>query len=123
MHIFLFKNTWQISDDALISMSTNNFSDALALLEQAEKISPGNSLVLNNKSVCLLYLGRLKEALSSYEAELTQNPSNFLREAHVLNLATLYELESSYAGQKKQALLDLMSQYAGDGANTTCLKF
>ena len=104
-------------------MSTNNFTDALTILEQADEIVPGNALVINNKSVCLLYLGRLKEALSSLEAELTNNPRNFLREAHVLNLATLYELESSYAGQKKQALLDLMSQYAGDGVNTTCLKF
>jgi hypothetical protein len=35
----------------------------------------------------------------------------------------LYELESSYAGQKKQALLDLMSRHVGDGVNTACLKF
>ena len=104
-------------------MSTSNFLEALNILDEADTISPGNSLVINNKSVCLLYLGRLKEALSTLESELTSNPRSILREAHVLNLATLYELESSYAGQKKQALLDLMSQYAGDGANTACLKF
>ena len=104
-------------------MSSNNFADALATLDKADTIAPGNFLVINNKSVCLLYLGRLKDALANLEAELTSNPRNVLREAHVLNLATLYELESSYAGQKKQALLDLMSQHAGDGANTSCLKF
>ena len=112
-----------IIDDALVSMSSNNFLEALNILQQADKITPGNPLVINNKSVCLLYLGRLKDALTHLESELTSNPRNILREAHVLNLATLYELESSYAGQKKQALLDLMSQYAGDGANTACLKF
>jgi hypothetical protein len=47
----------------------------------------------------------------------------FIQETPVLNLATLYELESSYAGQKKLALLDLMSQFSGDGVNTSCLKF
>lgn len=45
------------------------------------------------------------------------------QESPVLNLATLYELESSFAHQKKLALLDLMSQFAGDGVNTSCLKF
>ena len=104
-------------------MSNNNFTDALATLEQADKLAPGNPLVVNNKSVCLLYLGRLKEALAKLESEITNNPGNMLREAQVLNLATLYELESSYAGQKKQSLLDLLSQYRGDGASTSCLKF
>ena len=113
----------ELIDDALVSMSTNNFADALNILEEADRLAPGNSLVINNKSVCLLYLGRLKDALTNLESELTRNPKNILKESHVLNLATLYELESSYAGQKKQALLDIMSQYAGDGANTACLKF
>ena len=45
------------------------------------------------------------------------------QETPVLNLATLYELESSFAGQKKLALLDLMGQFSGDGVNTSCLKF
>ena len=113
----------ELIDDALVSMSTNNFADALNILEEADRLAPENSLVINNKSVCLLYLGRLKDALTNLESELTRNPKNILNESHVLNLATLYELESSYAGQKKQALLDIMSQYAGDGANTACLKF
>ena len=110
-------------DNALVSMSANNFAEALLTLEQADKMNPGNPLIINNKSVCLLYLGRLKEALAVLESELTSDPRNFLRETHVLNLATLYELESSYAGQKKQALLDTMSQFAGDGVNISCLKF
>ena len=104
-------------------MSNNNFTDALTTLDQADKLEAGNPLVINNKSVCLLYLGRLKDALTNLESEITKNPGNMLREAQVLNLATLYELESSYAGQKKQSLLDLLSQYGGDGASTTCLKF
>ena len=81
------------------------------------------TVIINNMSVCLLYLGRLKEALSLLESNLTSNPEAFLQETQVLNLATLYELESSYAGQKKQSLLDLLSRHAGDGVNTACLKF
>jgi len=113
----------ELIDDALVSMSNNNFTDALTTLDQADKLDSGNPLIINNKSVCLLYLGRLKDALANLESEITTNPANMLREAQVLNLATLYELESSYAGQKKQSLLDLLSQYGGDGASTTCLKF
>ena len=74
-------------------------------------------------SVCLLYTGQLGQALSLLEGQLTTDPAGFLRETQVLNLATLYELESSYATQKKQSLLDFVARYAGDGANTSCLKF
>ena len=74
-------------------------------------------------SVCLLYTGQLGQALSLLEGQLTSDPAGFLRETQVLNLATLYELESSYATQKKQSLLDFVARYAGDGANTSCLKF
>lgn len=110
-------------DSASLSIAGNNYVEALTYLQEANEKNPKNPTIVNNLSVCLLYLGRLKEALTVLESNLTENPAQFLLETPVLNLATLYELESSYAGQKKQALLDLMSRYSGDGVNTSCLKF
>ena len=40
----------------------------------------------------------------------------------MLNLATLYELESSYAMQKKIGMLGLVSQYSPDSFNISALK-
>ena len=117
-------NVDSLIDKSCLSIASNNYIEALELLTRAkEQCSLPNPIVINNMSVCLLYLGRLKEALSLLESNLTANPEAFLQETQVLNLATLYELESSYAGQKKQSLLDLLSRHAGDGVNTSCLKF
>jgi len=118
------ENVDSLVDKSCLSIASNNYAEALELLTKANEKSPSPCpVIINNMSVCLLYLGRLKEALSLLESNLTSNPEAFLQETQVLNLATLYELESSYAGQKKQSLLDLLSRHAGDGVNTACLKF
>ncbi len=111
-----------LMDKACLSIASNNYIEAHEVLSKANEKAPNNPVVVNNMSVCLLYLGRLKEALALLESSLTANPDTFLQDTPILNLATLYELESSYAGQKKQALLDLLSRYCGDGANTSNLK-
>lgn len=77
---------------------------------------------VNNMSVCCLYMGKLKEALKSLEALVHQDPSKNLHEGILFNLCTLYELESSRALHKKQALLDLVSKHKGDGFPVVCLK-
>jgi len=110
-------------DDAFLGVANGNFEDALSALTSARNLEPQNPAVVNNMSVCLLYTGKLSQALSLLEGHLTNDPADFLRETQVLNLATLYELESSYANQKKQSLLDFVARYSGDGANTSCLKF
>jgi len=110
-------------DQAFLRIAGNSFEEALAILREANSAFPDNATVINNMAVCLLYTGKLSEAIGLLESNLTQNPTDFLRETQVLNLATLYELESSYASQKKQSLLDFMSRYSGDGANVSCLKF
>lgn len=116
-------NVDSLIDKSCLSIASNNYIEAYDFLSKANELRPRNPVVINNMSVCLLYLGRLKEALNLLEANLTQDPEAFLQDTQVLNLATLYELESSYAGQKKHSLLDLMSRHAGDGVNTACLKF
>ena len=110
-------------DQSCLSIASNNYLEAHEQLSKANAQRPHDPLIINNLSVCLLYLGRLKEALTLLESNLTSHPDVFLQESFILNLATLYELESSYAGQKKQSLLDLLSRHSGDGVNTACLKF
>jgi len=73
-------------------------------------------------AVCSLYLGRLKEALRHLETFIHRDPASNLQEGVVLNLCTLYELESSRAVAKKQALLGLVALHKGDGFNVACLK-
>ncbi len=73
-------------------------------------------------AVCSLYQGKLKEALSTLENLVHKDPAKYLQEGVLFNLCTLYELESSRAMHKKQALLDLVSRHKGNGFNTACLK-
>ena len=77
---------------------------------------------VNNLSVCSLYLGRLQEALGHLESLVHKDPATNLHEGVVLNLCTLYELESSRAVSKKQTLLGLIALHKGDGFNVACLK-
>jgi hypothetical protein len=42
-------------------------------------ISLGNPVIITNISVCLLYLGRLKDAIANLESNLTANPALFLQ--------------------------------------------
>ena len=56
------------------------------------------------------------------EALIDGNQAQYLQQGILFNLCTLYELESSFALQKKQKLLYLVNQHKGNGFNTSCLK-
>lgn len=73
-------------------------------------------------AVSSLYLGKLKDALDTLEHLVHRDPSHNLHEGILFNLCTLYELESSHAPQKKQALLSLVSKHKGDSFHVACLK-
>lgn len=107
---------------AYISIAQNAFKDATEILQQAHKINPSNGLVINNYGVCLMYTGRVSDAIGLVEGAVFSQPDRFLHEAIVLNLATMYELESSNAHQKKLKLLSLISQHKGDSFNVAALK-
>lgn len=52
-----------------------------------------------------MYTGKLKASIKQYEEAVTLNPHQALNENLILNLCTLYELESNDARAKKLNLL------------------
>jgi trafficking protein particle complex subunit 12 len=73
-------------------------------------------------AICLLYLGKLKDAIKLFEDCLNQNPISSLHESILLNICTLYELESTVCLEQKISILKLLTNYKGDGINMACLK-
>ena len=112
----------------------------LSSVTEGEERQQRAKMISNNTAVCLLYVGRLKEGLERLEQDVTRDPSSiqvrdFIVECDqktyfseclqgniMLNLCTLYELESSYAMQKKIGMLGLVSQYSSDSFNINMLK-
>jgi tetratricopeptide (TPR) repeat protein len=95
-----------------------NYGGAVLLCQPGSK---HERLVKNNQAVCLLYLGRLKEGVNILETAVTSDPQN-TQGNPMLNLCTLYELESSYALQKKIGMLGLVSLQCPDSFPTSSLK-
>lgn len=106
----------------LLAMCGANFFDAYQHFKSAVQLQPHNTCAVNNMAVCSLYLGRLKDALNTLEQLVHSDPANTLHEGVLFNLCTLYELETSRALHKKQAILDLVSKHKGDGFPVACLK-
>lgn len=61
-----------------------------------------------------MYTGQLKQAIQQYETAIDLNPIQALNENLLLNLSTLYELESNDAISKKLALLRKVATYKAD---------
>ena len=92
--------------------------------------------------MALLGQGKLKEGIEVLKAALETSPSTLaMAEPFLFNLcrcfmmvvvirgltiylrkATLYELRSSIAADKKRELLIEVAKWSGDGLRTTCLK-
>ncbi|KAL0279564.1 UNVERIFIED_CONTAM: hypothetical protein PYX00_001094 [Menopon gallinae] len=114
--------TRDLIDSGLSLLAQNQFQEAYKVFEKAYELDPRNITAINNIAVCLLYLGRLKQAIVLLEDTIQKYPKTALHESLLLNLCTLYELQSSYYSQAKLKLLKLVNQNKGDGFNIGCLK-
>lgn len=111
-----------VMNKGLMALSAGSFDEAHRHFIAATKLDPYNSVAVNNVAVCLLFLGKLKEALAMLEKIIWKDPTTNLQEGLLFNLCTIYELESSYSLQKKQKLLEMVAKHRGDGFNISCLK-
>jgi len=111
-------------NEGYLSMSAGNFRHAAECFERVVFGPKGqnNLAASSNLAICYLYLGNLKQAITTLETVLKKNPSLFVNETLLFNLSTLYELESDQHMEKKKALLKLASAYLGDQFNVDCLK-
>jgi tetratricopeptide (TPR) repeat protein len=112
----------ELIDRGLLAVANNNFADAYELFHKASLLNPTNIPVVNNKAVCLLYMGQLKNALQLLTSTIQSNPTLALSEALLLNVCTLFELESSRCDQNELQLLKQVAKYKGDSINVACLK-
>lgn len=110
-------------DSAFLAVGQGQFDLALERFQAAVGLSSGGctAAITNNIAVCLLYVGKLKEGLQLLESNIMSDQGN-MQASPLLNLCTLYELESSYASQKKVGMLGLVSQNCSDSFNTSSLK-
>ncbi|XP_055856607.1 trafficking protein particle complex subunit 12 [Episyrphus balteatus] len=101
-------------DKGLIAVAKNDFQEAYLLFQKALQIESGNTMILNNMGVCLLYGGKLKDAINLFERAINLNPQKSLNESLLVNLSTLYELESYNSANKKLNLLKLVNKFKPD---------
>ncbi|XP_063629316.1 trafficking protein particle complex subunit 12 [Cydia splendana] len=101
-------------DLGLLEVAQGRYKEAYENFIKANDQEPTNIMVANNLSVCLLYMGRLKEAISVLQNAINSAPERGLSEHLLLNLCTLYELESSKNMDKKLNLLRMLCKYKSD---------
>lgn len=112
----------ELINKALMCIVQNGYADAYKNYNEAYLLDPKNSALANNMAVCLLYMGKLKDSLTTLERTITANPKQCLHEGILFNTCILYELESTNSVKKKEAMLKLAAEHSGDAFQTNCLK-
>lgn len=118
----------------LLAVAENNYVEAFNVFQKAHEMDKSNVMVScpfiltlarkltsaihqqiqNNLAVCYLYNGKMHEAIAIYENSIKSEPRKNLHETLLLNLATLYELESNDSKKKKIELLKTVSSNIAD---------
>ncbi|KAL9702344.1 hypothetical protein quinque_005862 [Culex quinquefasciatus] len=104
----------ELVDRGLLAVAQNDFQSAFDLFQKAAALDASSTMLYNNMGVCLLYSGKLKEAIKMFEGAIQRNPKLALNENLLVNLSTLYELESNNSKDKKIALLKLVNKNRAD---------
>ncbi|CAH0717639.1 unnamed protein product, partial [Brenthis ino] len=113
-HICPTPDVREYVDLGLIDIAHGKYQDAYNNFARAADQEPTNIMVANNLAVCLLYMGRLKEAISVLQKAIHSDPERGLNESLLINLCTLYELESSKTHEKKLNLLRMLCKHKSD---------
>nr|XP_039257097.1 trafficking protein particle complex subunit 12-like [Styela clava] len=117
-------------------IGTNNWKEAVTQFESVLALQPHNIIALNNKAVCMLYLGKLKDAIAILESGANEQTTpdifnkvtnidwqQIMLQGLISNLSTLYELESSrYVLKKRGIFLKQIAPTCSDSFNTACFK-
>ncbi|XP_038218331.1 trafficking protein particle complex subunit 12 [Zerene cesonia] len=114
LHICPTPDVREYVDMGLIDIAHGKYQDAYNNFARAADQEPTNIMVANNIAVCLLYMGRLKEAITVLQKAIQSDPERALSESLLVNLCTLHELQSANTGDKKLALLRLLCQHKSD---------
>ncbi|XP_062507389.1 trafficking protein particle complex subunit 12-like isoform X2 [Corticium candelabrum] len=116
-------------NEAMVKMNLGMVQVALAKYKEGQQffqevllLQPENAVAVNNLAACLVYQGRVKEAVTVLEELVWRNPAKSLQESVLFNLCTAYELDSSQSFEKKKSMLSLAASHRGDNFNTDCLK-
>ncbi|CAE6496621.1 unnamed protein product [Rhizoctonia solani] len=108
---------------ALEAAMLGRWEEAEEMLRKAHEDEKENGVVINNLAVVLLACGKLDEAIALLESMLKVSPASFVAvEPFLYNLATLYELRSNAAADRKRNMLREVAQWGGDGIKTSALK-
>ncbi|KAB5589824.1 hypothetical protein CTheo_6726 [Ceratobasidium theobromae] len=108
---------------ALVAAMMGRWDEAEEVLRKALEEEKDNGIVINNLAVVLLSCGKLDEAIELLEGMLKSSPASFAAvEPFLYNLATLYELRSNAALERKRNILREVAQWGGDGLKVGSLK-
>jgi len=111
------------TNNALLSAANGDWDSAIRALRSVLEEEPDNAIAINDLAVALLSTGQLQEGIELLEGAMKSSPATVLvTEPFLFNLATLYELRSTTAFEKKRHLLIEVAKWSGDGLRATCLK-
>ncbi len=99
-----------------------DFGEDLQALSPPFTFSAALREASTNAAICMLYQEKLSEAVASLEALVRENPRENLTQPVLFNLATLYDLVSSNARERKRVLLEIAGLVAKDELDTTMLR-
>ncbi len=112
-----------LANNGFLAISKNKYETGAKIfakaLEQCKALGLSGASAINNHVVCTLYKGGLTQALVTLEQHVPQLP---VHRDTIFNLATLFELKSNAAPQKKKNLIPFVLEHAQDGFDVKALK-